>query len=297
MRRKAALLSLFMLFSLLLASCVLLGETAPPVLETPMTDEVMYDRELAAYITVEGDCTIADYAEIQGENYRCGVFHLRSPEYVYTTGSGVPMAVCDQIIWEIVVLRNDTVVDVLRIENDAHGDAVPSCADLVTEVDVDFDGCSDLLLCLGHFGTEGAVYYQCWLTRGDTLLHCPSFTGIANPALDPERKEVLSQWRNTAVSHGYGVYRFLDGAFTMVERLTEQPAEMNSGSEELVWSWTDESFIDGAWQVREYFTQNDYDVKTLYSEKVYGDTARWDIGSERWRSLYQDKVMSDMEGE
>lgn len=245
---------------------------------SPAADGIAYDRELAAYITVEDGSIISGYADFQGERYRCGVFQLRSPDLLY---------------WEVVVLRNDALVDVLRIGDDEHGDAFPSCADLVTEADADFDGSTDLLLCLGHFGAQGAAAYKCWLTRGNALAYCPSFTEIANPTLDPNRKEILSQWRNTAASHGYGIYRFLDGSFLMMERLTEEPvlpepgsSELGSGDPEgeLVWSWTDEIFVDGAWQLREYFTQGDYSEETLYSEKVYGDTAYWDISSARWRS-------------
>lgn len=91
-------------------------------------------------------------------------------------------------------------MDVLRIENDERGDALPSCEDLVTEIDADFDGTNDLLLCLGHFGTQWAVAYKCWLTRDNALTYCPSFTEIANPALDPERKEVLSSAFMTEIS-------------------------------------------------------------------------------------------------
>lgn len=265
--------------------------SAPSGVETSSTDEIIYDSELAAYVFVEDNCTIAGYADVQGENYCCGVFQLRSPEYEATLGSGVKMPTCDIIYWEIAVLRNETVVDVLRIENDERGYAFPDCEDLVTEIDVDFDSVNDLLLCLGHFGTQGAGAYKCWLTRDDALAYCPSFTDISNPALDPERKEILSQWRNMAVSHSYGIYRFMDDAFVMTERLTEEPANM--AAEEIIWSWTDESFVDGAWQLREYFTQDDYDDETLYSEKVYGDTAYWDISSDRWRSLFSGEKMSD----
>lgn len=319
MRRKACyflqlVLILFQLVLLLLAFCAYLNEKAfsaamektvpeasqalvlrPSVLpgvETSSIEEIIYDSELAAYISVEDSCTIADYADFRGKNYRCGVFQLRSPEYETILGSGVKMLTCDIIYWEIVVLLNEAVVDVLRIEKGECGSAVPACEDLVTEIDVDFDGANDLLLCLGHFGAQGAVAYKCWLTRDNALAYCPSFEEISNPALDPERKEVLSQWRNMAVSHGYGIYRFLEDAFVMTERLTEQPVNMDS--EEIVWSWTDEILVDGEWQLREYFTRNDYDDETLYAEKIYGDTAYWDISSDRWRSLYNGGKISDL---
>lgn len=312
-RRKERLFLQVILLLLLLASYTYLNEkifpaaretivpTASPAsvsipsvspgVEIFPAEEIICDNELAAYVSVEDNCSIVGYADFRGENYRCGVFQLRSPEYETTSGFGIKMPTCDVIYWEIVVLRNETVVDVLRIENDEHGFAVPACEDLVTEIDVDFDGANDLLLCLGHFGAQGSVAYKCWLTRDNVLVYYPSFTDISNPALDPERKEVLSQWRNMAVSHGYGIYRFLDDAFVMTERLTEQPADI--ASEEIVWSWTDEIFVDGAWQLREYFTQNDYDDETLYSEKIYGDTAYWDISSDRWRSLYNGGKMSN----
>lgn len=52
--------------------------------------------------------------------------------------------------------------------------------------DVNFDGHDDLLIYLGSFGNQGAVYKECFLWNAAASLfeRCEAFKGIPNPALD-----------------------------------------------------------------------------------------------------------------
>lgn len=247
-------------------------ETTPPV---------PYNQELLPYITIKDGFTVADYGESAGTDYSYAVYRLSKGD-----SSDRNM----EMYWEVVVLDNEHVVTVLSIENEEYGSAFPSPAELVLECDVNFDGIHDILLCLGHFGSQGLVTYKCFLSDGETLTYCPSFTDIANPAIDYDGQVVRSQWRNMATSHGWGIYTFQDNAFTMTECFTESETQDESGT--YLWTWTDEVFKDGQWQIREYYTEHDYDAETIY-HKHYGPDSYWGLDQDKWNTLFNGGKMSD----
>lgn len=46
-------------------------------------------------------------------------------------------------------------------------------------------------------------------------------------------------------------------------------------------SWTEEVFLEGEWQVREHYTEEDYDAGTIYN-KLYGPESCWGLEQAKW---------------
>lgn len=251
--------------------------------KTNAAKDIHYRQDLLPYITIKDGFTIADYGESAGTDYSYAVFRL-----CQEGKSDYDM----EMYWEILVMDGEDVLTVLQIENEEYGSAFPPPSEIVLEHDVNFDGINDILLCLGHFGNQGFISYKCFLAAGDgtTFTHCPSFAGIANPAIDNEAKVVRSQWRNWAASHSWGIFTFQDNEFTMAEFLTES-LELDENDDE-VWTWRDEIWKDDRWQVREEYTELDYDSETLY-QKHYGPDSYWGLDQDKWNTLFNGGKMSD----
>lgn len=230
-----------------------------------------YGKELAPYITVPPGYAAVDSAAFSGSLYSGAVFFFRSETDE------------EDLQWLIPVFREGQFLEVLSIRAEEHGGAFPPAGNLVRELDADFDGQPDLLLGLGHFGAQGALRHKCYLTRDDHLELCPSFSEILNPALDPACQAVLSSWRNNAVSHGYGVWRFQDGAFVMTERLTEAPAP-DSPLDDLIWTWTEETLEKDIWKIQNFYSAAVYNSDAIEA-LIYGPQSHWGIMEPRWNRL------------
>lgn len=234
---------------------------------------IPYEQELLNYVSVQEGYQISDYGEYEGTEYSWAVFNMRQED---EQGENI------SLYWEIAVLQEGSVIQVLEVEDGEHGAAFPAAADMVTETDVNFDGKQDILIGLGHFGNQGAVVYKCFLGGESGLIYCPSFSEIANPSLDHTAQVVRSQWRNSASSHGWGIFKFTGTEFVETQRLTETAEYRNEG-EEPVRSWTEEVFLEGEWQVREYYTEEDYDAGTIYN-KLYGPESYWGLDQAKWNT-------------
>ena len=239
--------------------------------------------EYLSILPIDEGYHITNCARTTGSTFDYAVYEMKSFDE-----SGSDRA----IYWVVVVIKDGEVFEVLRQNLDKYAVLpYPHVKRMVLEVDVDFDGNNDVLIWLGRFGTQAAVRYACYLQRDRELEECPSFSYIPNPAVDAQGKVILSCWREWAASHSYAKFFFIDGEFVEKERLTEELKRTASGDD--LWTWTDKVFEDGEWRIREYFTANDYDKDTLYNEKIYGETAYWDITSDRWRTLFNNGLMAD----
>ncbi len=238
-------------------------------------------QELLSHINVKDGYAVAEYGESAGNDYSYAVCRFIQDDRPEDDAG---------MYWEVFVLDGEQMVTVLRIEEDEHGNAFPPASELVLEYDVNFDGVNDILLCLGHFGNQGLVAYKSYLAGNNTFTHCPSFTDIANPAVDSDAHIVRSQWRNWAASHSWAVYTCQDNVFTMTECLTESLKIEEDGTE--TWFWKDEILKDGEWQIREEYTEHDYDPETLYQKRC-GPDSHWGLDQEKWNTLFNGGKMSD----
>lgn len=152
-------------------------------------------------------------------------------------------------------------------------------------VDVNFDGLPDLLICTGHHGAQGLLTYYCFLQTGDGFEEAPSFTDIPNPAVDAENKLILSQWRNTAVSHSWAEFGYQDNAYVMYRELCEDlDHDILDESDEEVWVWT----VDG-----EVIGRSDELSREEIDDLIYNENSEWGIEGDRWRTLYNNGLTTD----
>lgn len=148
-------------------------------------------------------------------------------------------------------------------------------------VDVNFDGLSDLLICTGHHGNQGALTYYCFLQTENGFVEAPSFTDIPNPAIDAENQLILSQWRNSAASHGWAEYKCQNNTYVRYRELCE---DLEHSGDEEVWVWT----LNG----EEVARSNALSEEEI-AEFLYDESSEWKLLDDRWRTLYNDGLTAD----
>ena len=160
--------------------------------------------------------------------------------------------------------------------------------------DVDFDGRSDLLVCLGHFGAQGLVRYECFLQREDGFVLRESFHDIPNPSIDAENQMILCQMRHSALSHGWGKYAYQNGAFVQVAYLTEEPCPESLGKEEsdLIWQWTEETLQGGEMAQSRYWRSDEHTPEEI-DDIIYNENSDWGLMTDRWQTIYNGGLMAD----
>ena len=243
----------------------------------PEIDPVSVKTEHLSYVIIDEGYLVVEYAEYSGAEYKYSIYEIESID----DGNEHQR----DIYWIVIVLKEGDIIFTFRQDLDMWANNMPrgSIAEgLIREADVDFDGKNDILIWKGHFGTQGAIAFACYLQRNDGFEDCPSFENIPNPAIDADEKVILGSWRNWAASHSSAIYRFVDGEFIETERLTSTVD--TSIKEKDVIVWTDEIFIDGKWEIREYTREDDIGVDAAY-EKFYGEDSYWRMSDKRWKSF------------
>ena len=154
--------------------------------------------------------------------------------------------------------------------------------------DVNFDKVPDLLICNGHHGAQGFITYYCFLQTEDGFVESPTFTEIANPAIDAENELILSQWRNMAVSHSWAEYAYRNGEYVMLRELMEDVLRDEDGEivdpDDTVWVW----FVNG-----EMLARSDELTDDEIYNLIYGEDSDWGIACDRWRTLYNQGLTVD----
>lgn len=151
------------------------------------------------------------------------------------------------IYWDIKMYNGQTITYVL----DDDVSYCPSAEEIVTLEDVNFDGHSDVLICKGGYGVQGAVSYHCYLYTEKGYELCPSFSSIPNPVVDNDSHLIKGTYRESASKSVTEYYTFSNGTFIFKDR-----GEDDNG----LFFFTDfssESVLDdfkvfrGAWAVRD----------------------------------------------
>ena len=153
-------------------------------------------------------------------------------------------------------------------------------------MDVNFDDVPDLLICTGHHGNQGLVTYYCFLQTDTGFEEAPTFTEIANPSVDTENKLILSQWRNSAVSHSWAEYKYQDNAYILDRELRED-AEAPEGARDAsdyIWVWT----VNG-----EVIGRSDELSESEIIDLLYNENSEWRIADDRWRTIYNNGMTAD----
>lgn len=153
-------------------------------------------------------------------------------------------------------------------------------------MDVNFDDIPDLLICTGHHGNQGAVTYYCFLKTDAGFVEAPTFTEIANPSVDTENKLILSQWRNSAVSHSWAEYKYQDNAYVLYRELRED-AEAPEGAKDAsdyIWVWT----VNG-----EVIGRSGELSELEIVDLLFNENSEWRIADDRWRTIYNNGMTAD----
>lgn len=151
-------------------------------------------------------------------------------------------------------------------------------------VDVNFDNVPDLLICTGHHGNQGLLTYYCFLQTENGFVEAPTFTDIANPSIDAERKLILSQWRNWALSHSWAEYQCQNNTYSLYRELCEEPDTDASKDGKYIWVWTVND---------EVVARSDELSEEEIADFLYGENSEWKLADDRWRTLYNSGMMAD----
>lgn len=176
---------------------------------------------------------------------------------------------------------------VIRVQGEGGGWGPPAdLADKFEYMDVNFDNVPDLLVCSGHHGNQGLITYYCFLQTDAGFVEAPTFTDIANPAVDTENKLILSQWRNSAVSHSWAEYKYQDDAFFLYRELCEDaevPGDAQD-ADDYIWVWT----VNG-----EEIGRSDELTESEIEDLIYNENSEWRIADDRWRTIYNNGLNAD----
>lgn len=146
--------------------------------------------------------------------------------------------------------------------------------DRISLTDINFDGVKDIVLASGGHGNQLLSYDFGWIWNRDSGVYEYSLTYslIANSSVDQEHQIVRSFWRNSAASHSWAIYRYVDGEFVEQSELREDfllpdeiPEELDAPDVVEVIHWQEEIMENG--EVVEI--RNSYGIKRKGEEMVY----------------------------
>ena len=74
--------------------------------------------------------------------------------------------------------------------------------------DINFDGFSDILFCIGQYGAQGAAYYSCfmWNTEKKCFTLCRDIESVPNLKINAGDKYICGFSRENAVVYVYDIY-------------------------------------------------------------------------------------------
>ncbi|MBE6681599.1 MAG: hypothetical protein E7600_04890 [Ruminococcaceae bacterium] len=187
---------------------------------TENTEETLSVLEkYSSLVTVDEGGSLFDAAYLKGIEYEYAVFEVRenSSEDAEYEDYG------DFIYWEVVVIKDNEAVTVLRQNYDEFATMLPSVKYLVIELDVNFDGKNDILLHQGNFGAQCAVGYTCHLNTADGFELCQSFPNF-NAAISEVGHTVSTLNRDSAAQHSIEYYSYTqDGEYVPFEAVRFMP--------------------------------------------------------------------------
>jgi hypothetical protein len=98
----------------------------------------------------------------------------------------------------------------------------------MTTPDINFDGWPDLLL-IASQGLQN-IYYDGWLWDPEVgrYVYVPAVRELSSPVFDPKTRRVTTYEHGSATDHVSGVWEWIDGRLTEIER-TEQTYDEETG--------------------------------------------------------------------
>ena len=172
--------------------------------------DVSYELEINPMQKPLDDYILPRYRFVATGSISYDLYHNKKADLYETCGYITGLDVYD-----------DTGVVLLTVDftND-DADGIPIYLELMKTmglhvVDVNFDGCMDVIILNSFSGANSNTWYNCWLFNPDTtsFVRSESFSDICNPSIDPEKQLIYSTGGSGANNQSWFIYRFIDGEF------------------------------------------------------------------------------------
>lgn len=183
--------------------------------------------------------------EEDGTAYNYVTFVLRKETRMDIKFMKIVAVFLDELLLEVICIDTGDGFGYYHIEEKNYKPAI--------ETDVNFDGKTDILIFKGNYVNVAYEKYVCYLDTEDGIVYCPSFEDVCYPEINEERQFIEGFLRDSAVSHSGCVFRYIEGAFIEVERITHELECDAEGNE--FYLWTVEKRIDGQLVVTNIFSE------------------------------------------
>ncbi len=143
--------------------------------------------------------------------------------------------------------------------------------------DVNFDGYKDVIILNNFSGAHANTWYDCWLWNPEdsSFVKAETFTDIANPALDMEKKCIYSTGGSGAGNRTWTIYQFIDGEFKATNSLS-----YNEANEK--YYFKEQKLVNGEMEmVRDDVIKED-SFEDAVSSAGYIDDELWQLEHPRW---------------
>ena len=245
------------------------------------------------YFEIPEGYRIFDNARIDGGGFDFVIYELTSVETEFS------LRRVDQIFQDFVVVvkQDGEVFDVIHhqtyytVGRMSHFARHVTMAELITVVDLDFDGAYDLLI-FSHNSPSNVMYYayvahlkrdsgfeqatfigRNWET-GEELRENSWIYYIENPAIDSVNQVIFSEWRHWSITPSWSAFSFIDGEFIQTKSL------LLHGSSHLMVA-ADVVLPDGVARTASYWTERTWTGYEWHVEELctipYGDFPRWGV--------------------
>lgn len=148
--------------------------------------------------------------------------------------------------------------------------------------DLNFDGYKDIMLICECTGAQGNFCYDCWLwdPAANKYIENKSFRDITNPAIDNKNKTILSICANSAMSHTWSMYAFIDKEFVLTRDLTIESTK-NYTPQNKEYHVTERTLNNDTKTMRiiANFIANEQDSRIQY---YYRGSSVWFLDSNKW---------------
>lgn len=166
-------------------------------------------------------------------------------------------------------------ISIIHVQGEGAGGISCSNEERFIYEDVNFDKKEDLLICTGSHGVQGVLTYYSFLQTDEGFIESPEFTCIANPKIDSQNQLILSQWRNSAASHSWAEYEYVDGKFIIKRTLTENVEISNTDdSDSYIYIWDVDGIVIG---------RSDQLSDKEIDDLIYNEKSDWGLDGERWQ--------------
>ena len=241
--------------------------------------EKSFAETYVQYVDIWDGYKVSEFQHLEGKEYTYAVYELSNDNNKYLS---------------VVVIRDGKALKTIR--QDYHDFALvhPTTENLVSEIDVNFDGRNDVLLYGGSFGTQQMMLHSCYLSSDDGLENYLPFFEVSNPVIDGEDEIIRSSQRESAAVSTETVYEWVNGHLTATAELTFAPHDYvyNMYPDASEWLGEDKQIYMESTDrcvIEKQCISDDWYVNEVYisekDERLCNEDTMWKLGSDNRGSL------------